>query len=165
MSITMIAAMARNRTIGIDNKLPWRIPDDMAFFKRTTTGTTVVMGRKTLQSFGGPLKNRRNVVLTRTADFQVEGCEVVHSVEEALETLRGEDLMVIGGEQIYRLFLPYADRLLLTEIEEEFDGDTHFPAFSSDEWEMAERIKGVRDERNPYDYYYTTYTRRPHSSE
>jgi len=160
MSITMIAAMARNRTIGIDNKLPWRIPDDMAFFKRTTTGTTVVMGRKTLQSFGGPLPNRRNVVLTRSADFREEGCEVVHSVEEALEKLRGEDLMIIGGEQIYRLFLPHADRLLLTEIDEEFEGDTQFPSFSYDEWEMSERIKGVRDERNPYDYYYTTYTRR-----
>ncbi|MFS0722305.1 dihydrofolate reductase [Paenibacillus sp. 1P07SE] len=160
MTITMIAAMARNRTIGRDNDLPWRIPDDMAYFKRMTTGTTVVMGRKTLESFGGPLKNRRNVVLTRSDDFRQEGCEIVHSVEETLERFRGEDLMIIGGEQIYRLFLPYADRLLLTEIEEDFDGDARFPEFDSKQWEQSQRVKGVRDEKNPYDYYYTTYIRR-----
>ncbi|WP_020616282.1 dihydrofolate reductase [Paenibacillus daejeonensis] len=164
MTISMIAAMARNRTIGVDNDLPWRIPDDMAYFKRMTTGTTVVMGRKTLESFGGPLKNRRNIVLTRSDDFSREGCEVVHTVEEVLEKYGEQDLMIIGGEQIYRLFLPHADRLLLTEIEEDFEGDTRFPEFDSNEWEQALREKGIRDEKNPYDYYYTTYVRRPAAS-
>ena len=164
MTITMIAAMARNRTIGVDNDLPWRIPDDMAYFKRMTTGTTVVMGRKTLESFGGPLKNRRNIVLTRSDDYSQEGCEVVHTVEEVLEKYGEQDLMIIGGEQIYRLFLPYADRLLLTEIEEDFEGDTRFPEFDSGEWEQVQREKGIRDEKNPHDYYYTTYIRRPAAS-
>ncbi|GGF90038.1 dihydrofolate reductase [Paenibacillus abyssi] len=160
MSITMIAAMAKNRTIGTDNELPWRLPEDMAYFRRVTTGTTVIMGRKTLESFGKPLKNRRNVVLTRNPDYRPEGCEIVHSIDQALGQFASADVMVIGGEEIYRQFLPYADKILLTEIDAEFEGDAQFPEFSAEEWQLAESVKGIRDEKNPYDYYFQTYVKK-----
>ncbi|RXZ81846.1 dihydrofolate reductase [Paenibacillaceae bacterium] len=160
MTITLIAAMGRNRTIGKDNKLPWKLPDDMAYFVRKTKGKTVLMGRKTLESFGKPLKNRTNIVLTRRDDFAQDGCIVAHSLDEAFVAAQGADVMVIGGEEIYRQALPFADVILLTEIDEEFEGDAHFPAFSADEWELADSIKGNRDDKNPYDYYFQTYKRR-----
>ncbi|WP_332908518.1 dihydrofolate reductase [Paenibacillus roseus] len=161
MAIILISAMAKNRTIGIENKLPWKLPEDMAFFRRTTTGNTVLMGRKTFESFGSrPLKNRLNVVMTRSADYVPEGCEIVHSVAEALDRYSGADLFVIGGEEIYRQLLPYADRILLTEIDEEFEGDSFFPEFAKNEWELIDSVKGIKHEDNPYSYYFQTYQRR-----
>jgi Dihydrofolate reductase len=161
VGITMIAAMDRNRLIGRNNELPWRIPADMAYFVRMTKGKTVVMGRKTLESFNGPLKNRTNVVLTRSRDFRPEGCEVVHSVEEALARYAGGgELMIIGGAEVYKQFLPYADKLLLTEIDEEFEGDTYFPSFDEAEWKLSGSEKGVKNDENPYDYWFRTYVRR-----
>ncbi|XEC92555.1 dihydrofolate reductase [Paenibacillus tarimensis] len=160
MSITLIAAMARNRTIGNGNKLPWHLPKEMAFFTRSTTGKTIIMGRNTFESFGKPLKNRLNVVLTRNKNYAPEGCEIVESVEEALERYRMADIMIIGGEQVYRQFLPYADRILLTEIDAEFEGDAFFPDFNPEEWVLTETVKGIRDENNPYDYYFQTYERK-----
>ncbi|WP_028561135.1 dihydrofolate reductase [Paenibacillus pinihumi] len=161
MAIILISAMAKNRTIGIDNKLPWRLPEDMAFFRRTTTGNTVLMGRKTFESFGSrPLKNRLNVVMTRSTDYAPEGCGIVQSVEEALQTYSDSDLYVIGGEEIYRQLLPHADRILLTEIDADFEGDSFFPEFAKDEWELTDSVKGIENEDNPYSYYFQTYQRR-----
>jgi dihydrofolate reductase len=160
MTITLIAAMARNRVIGIDNDLPWKLPDDMAFFVRSTKGKVVLMGRKTLESFNGPLKNRTNVVLTRQLDYAPEGCVIVHSVEEALERYRGEDIMVAGGAEIYALLLPFADTILLTEVEATIEGDTRFPAFSMDEWELAESDYHTTDDRHAYAFRFNTYVRR-----
>ncbi|MBD2847940.1 dihydrofolate reductase [Paenibacillus sp. IB182496] len=160
MSITMIAAMGRNRTIGKDNKLPWKLPEDMAYFKRMTTGQIVVMGRSTLESFGGALKNREaNVVITRNRDYACDGCRVVYSAEEALDLYPDRDVMIIGGEQIYRLFLPHADKVLLTEIEAEFDGDAFFPELPPDQWELQEKTPGETNEKNPYAYAFCTYIR------
>jgi len=159
MAITMIAAMARNRVIGSDNDLPWKLPDDMKFFMRTTTGHTVLMGRKTLESFDGPLKNRTNVVLTRDKSYAAAGCIVMHSVEEALERFGGEDLYVIGGAEIYKQLLPYADTILLTEIDAEVEGDARFPAFENDGWRLAASVPHPKDDRHAYSFSFNTYVR------
>ena len=162
MTISMIWAMDRDRAIGIDNKIPWRLPADMAFFKAYPMGKTVVMGRKTFQSFPKALPNRRNVVLTRTKGLRLEGVETVGSVEEALRKYGGEEeLVIIGGAEIYRQFLPYADKLLVTEIDDTFAGtDAFFPAYDETKWALAETREGVRDEKNPYNYRFLTFERR-----
>lgn len=161
MAIALIAAMDRNRTIGIENKLPWRLPAEMAYFKRMTLGKTVLMGRKTFESLPKPLVDRRNVVLTRQQDFQPEGCEVVHSVEEALELCKNDELMVIGGADIYAQMLPYADTILLTEVDTIIEGgDAFFPAFSESQWQIMESDSRDSDEKNRYAFTFQTFKRR-----
>ncbi|WP_308634305.1 dihydrofolate reductase [Paenibacillus silvisoli] len=159
--ITMIAAMARNRVIGIDNGMPWHLPAEMAHFRRSTLGKTVVMGRKTFESLGQPLKNRRNVILTRSLDYKPEGCEVVHSVEDAMAKFAspGEELIIMGGAEIYKQFLPHADKLLLTEVDAEVAGDAYFPAFGMDAWTVEGREPFTKDEKNAYDFEIVTYVR------
>lgn len=162
--ISMIYAMDERGGIGIDNKIPWRLPEDMAFFRRTTTGHTVLMGRKTFESVGGkPLPKRRNVVLTRNRGFQAEGCEVVHTVEDALarygDSGTDEELFIIGGAEVYALFMPYADRLCVTEISHQFEADAFMPKVDLSQWREASRVTGVKDEKNPYDYEFVTYER------
>ncbi|MGR6127292.1 dihydrofolate reductase [Paenibacillus sp. SER-28] len=158
MGISMIWAMAQNGVIGQDNKLPWRLPRDMAFFKEQTINKTVLMGRKTWESFGGKsLPNRRNVVLTRDQCYQVEGAEVIHSLEEGLQLAKQEELMVIGGAEIYALFWPHADRLIVTRIEETFEGDTTFPELDWNGWNIVNETPGIKDDRNPYEYRFVVY--------
>jgi len=159
--ITMIWAMDRNRGIGIENRIPWRLPADMAFFKSYTTGKTVVMGRKTFQSFPKALPNRRNVVLSRNSDLALEGAEVVTSVEEVLQRYGSEEeLVIIGGAEIYNLFMPYANKLLVTEIDETFAGtDAFFPAYDESKWVLKDRRIGEQNEKNPYVYRFLTYER------
>jgi dihydrofolate reductase len=161
----MIAAMAHNRAIGIDNRMPWRLPAEMAHFKRSTLGKTVLMGRKTFESLGArPLKDRLNVVLTRSQSYAPEGCEVVNSLQEALERYAGSahsELAVIGGAEVYKLFLPYADKLLLTEVEAEIEGDAFFPSFNENEWMLTESESYSKDEKNAYDFCIRTYVRKP----
>lgn len=130
--ISLIAAVGRNRAIGKNNKLLWDIPEDMAHFKRLTTGHTVIMGEKTYLSIGRSLPNRKNIVLSLDDNFQVEGAEVSHSLEEALEKYKGseEEVFVIGGGQIYKLSLPFADKLYLTVVEDSPEADTFFPDYS-----------------------------------
>lgn len=161
MSITLIAAMARNRVIGRDNGLPWRLPDDMKFFMRSTLGRTVLMGRRTFESLpGGPLKNRLNVVLTRRTDYRPDGCEVVRSVEDALKRYGGGELMVAGGAEVYALFLPHADRMLLTEVEVEVEGDAFFPEWNPEEWTLVESLEHPADERHAWPFRFNTYMRK-----
>lgn len=162
MTISMIFAMDRNRVIGIDNKLPWRLPADMAYFRKATMGHTVLMGRKTYESIGKPLDGRRNVIVTTNRDFQAEGCLVVHSVEEAMSLADGDEneVFVIGGAEIYRLVLPFADRLHVTEIDHEFAGDAFFPEIDDRIWEPVSVEQGVTDEKNPYSYRFVVYERR-----
>ncbi|ADM70357.1 Dihydrofolate reductase [Paenibacillus polymyxa E681] len=158
MGISMIWAMAQNGVIGRDNKLPWRLPRDMAFFKEQTINKTVLMGRKTWESFGGKsLPNRRNVVLTRDLRYQAEGAEVIHSLEEGLQLAKQEELMVIGGAEIYSLFWPHADRLIVTRIEETFEGDTTFPDLDWNGWNIVSETPGIKDDRNPYEYRFVVY--------
>lgn len=161
MSISMIWAMDANDIIGKDNDLPWHLPRDFAYFKEQTLGKRMLMGRKTWESLGGkPLKGRTSIVLTRDTGFQPAGAEVIHSLEEALaEGQKEGELMIIGGAEIYRMMLPYADKLLVTRIEEEFAGDTKFPEVRWDEWEEVSNTKGIRDEQNPYDYRFYVYQR------
>lgn len=159
MSITMIWAMSKNGVIGKDNGMPWRLPKDMAFFKQQTTGHTIIMGRKTWESFNGkPLPNRKNVVLTRH-DQTFDGADVIHSVEEGIAMAKEEPLFVIGGATVYTAFMPYADRLIVTRINETFDGDTFMDEVDLDRWQLVEEITGEKDEKNPYDYSFQFYER------
>lgn len=159
MRITMVAARGRNGTIGKDGDIPWKLPDDLAHFRRETSGKTVLMGRKTFESLGRPLPRRRNLVLTRDSEFSAEGVETVHRIEE-LERLGLEELYVIGGEQIYRLFLPLAQAQTLTEVEGEFAGDTFYPEFDRQVWEEVRRQEHPADERHAYPFAFTWLERR-----
>lgn len=160
MGITLIWAMSKNGVIGKDNQLPWRLPADLKFFKEQTTGKTMIMGRKTWESLGcKPLPNRRSVVVTTDQSYQAEGAEVVHSVEEALKYREDGELMVIGGAALFEHFIPLADRLLVTVIDEEFAGDVYFPEFNWNDFELVNETTGVRDDKNPFDYRFLTYER------
>ena len=158
--ISLIAAMDENRLIGKNNDLPWRLPADLAYFKKVTMDHTVVMGRKTFESIGKPLPGRENVIVTSQQDYKVEGATVVHSIDEllALDT-NSKELFIIGGAHLYEQNLPYADRLYLTEIQEQFEGDAYFPAFNQSEWNVISKEQGVKDEKNPYPYFFTVYER------
>ena len=158
--ITLIWAQGENGVIGRDNALPWRIPADMAYFKRETLGKTVVMGRKTWESFGSkPLKDRTNIVLTHNASYTAEGASVVHSIEEALAHAVGEEVMIIGGSEIYALSLPIADRLRVTRVRESFEGDAVFPTVDWSSWLLISSEEGIRDEKNVYRYEFEVYER------
>jgi len=143
--------MDANRVIGHENRLPWHLPADLKHFRRITMGKPVLMGRKTWESIGRSLPGRINIVITRTAGYTAEGCIVVHSVDEALVAAQGHDeLVVIGGEQLYRQVLPAADTLYLTRVEGDFPGDTFFPELDQDEWRTVECSERAPDDRNPY---------------
>lgn len=131
--ISIIVARAKNGVIGGGNELLWRISDDLKRFKSLTSGHPIIMGRKTYLSMGKPLPNRTNIVVTRDKNMNLSGCIVVHSIEEAIERAEGvdrEEIFVIGGEQIYRQALPFADRIYLTQVDKEFEGDAYFPDYS-----------------------------------
>lgn len=159
--VSMIFAMDRQRLIGKDNKLPWRLPADLAYFMRMTMGHCVVMGRKTFESLANPLSGRTNIIITRDRTYEApEGCIVVHAVEEALEKVTGEEFFVIGGTEIYSLFLPLADRLYVTEIDEEFTGDAYFPEFDIAEWRTKSMKEGTVDDHNPYPHRFIVFERK-----
>lgn len=142
--LALIVAAARNGVIGRQNALPWRIPEDLAHFRRTTTGHAVLMGRKTHESIGSPLRDRRNVVITRRRDARFDGCEVAHSLEEALALVSDDPLpFVIGGEELYRLALPHATQIFLTQIERDVEGDAFFPSLEPSEWNEVARRSGT----------------------
>lgn len=158
----MIFANDRNYLIGKDNWIPWDIPNDLGYFKAITTGKTIIMGRKTFESFGKPLPNRHHVVLTRNKDFQADGCVVFHQIEDVLDYIKpfsDQEVIVIGGSEIYQQFLKYADRLYITYIDAEFEGDTYLPEFDLSNWQLTSKEKGIKNEENPYDYYFLQYDR------
>lgn len=154
MLISMIAAMANNRVIGADNKMPWHLPADLAFFKRTTLKKPVIMGRSTFESIGRPLPNRKNIVLSRSTTDIHPDVEVFKSIEEALDTLTSEEeVMIIGGGTIYSQCLPMCKRLYLTHIDLAVDGDTHFPDYRADgQWSVIREELYQADSHNPYAY-------------
>jgi len=157
--ISIIVATDKNNLIGKDNDLPWRIPADLAYFKKVTLGSTIVMGRKTYESIGKPLPKRRNIILSRQ-EFHADGCETLHSIEEVERfNVDGEELFIIGGAHIFKETLPIADFLYLTYIDEEFEGDTYFPEVNEQDWELVSSEKGIKDEKNPYDYYFKKFKR------
>ena len=156
MRLSIIVAMDDNQLIGKDNALPWHLPADLGYFKKTTTGKTVLMGRKTYESIGFPLPNRRNVVVSRNTDFEAQGCEVVGSIDAALELSKDDDeVMVMGGASFYEQMLPSADRLYITKIEGEYEGDAHFPKFDRSEFREISRESHTPDEKNPHTYHFT----------
>jgi dihydrofolate reductase len=141
MKISMIAAMSENFVIGRGNNIPWRIPGEQKRFRALTTGKPLIMGRKTYESIGKALPNRRNVVISRSRDYVAAGCEVVHSLNEALELLKSEsEVFVGGGETIYRATLPLAHRIYLTTVHLKVDGDTFFPELGSDYREVESTL-------------------------
>ncbi|MED4731026.1 Dihydrofolate reductase [compost metagenome] len=163
--LSMIVAMDVERGIGKENKLLWHISEDLQYFKKLTSDRTVIMGRKTFESIGKPLPRRTNVILTRDVSYKAEGCLVYHSVDDVLSQYikkEKEEVFIIGGEEIYRLFLPYADRLYITQVDGNFHADTFFPAVSSDEWELTSRQKGAQD--TPCTYYFEIYDRKASES-
>ncbi|MHA0855251.1 dihydrofolate reductase [Paenibacillus sp. CMAA1364] len=161
MSVTLIWAMGSNGVVGKDGGLPWRLPRDMAFFKEQTIGKPVVMGRKTWESFGGkPLKERTNIIMTRDPNYTVQDGLVIHTMQEALAYAKDQELMIIGGAQIYKDWITRADRLLVTRINADFEGDTVFPDIEWSDWTLTEEVQGIQDERNPYEYAFCTYIRR-----
>ncbi|MGG1554106.1 dihydrofolate reductase [Paenibacillus ferrarius] len=159
MSISFIFAMDRNRAIGVNNKLPWHLPADLKFFKAVTMGHPILMGRKTYESIGKPLPGRRNVILTQNAAYAAEGCDVMHSVEEVVEAFRDQELFVIGGEEIFRLFSGSVSKMYITFIEHEFEADTFMSELDLSGWTIVSSEQGVRDEKNPYDYAFRIYER------
>ena len=160
MKISLIAAMADNGVIGRNNRLPWRLSADLQRFKALTMGKPVVMGRKTWESIGRPLPGRTNIVVTRDVGYRAEGCVVVHSVEQALEVAAGSDeVMVIGGANLYQQLLDRADRLYLTQVRADVEGDAWFPEFDSAQWREVERESHSRDDKNEYDYAFVTLDR------
>ena len=151
MLISLIAAVAENGVIGRDNELVWRLPDDFNYFKQTTTGHPIIMGRKTFESLGKPLPNRVNILITRNPDFAPEGTTVTKSLDEALEKAlhtQSPEAFVIGGAEIYRQALPKADRLYLTEVKATFKGDTYFPDYNRADWHEVSRRHHPADERH-----------------
>lgn len=161
MEISLIWAMGLDGVIGKGGAMPWHLPRDFAFFKERTMGRAMLMGRKTWDSLGGkPLPGRTSIVLTRDESFSAEGAKVVHNLEEALQAAGDEtELMVIGGAEIYKITLPVADRLIVTLIEESFDGDTFFPEIDWRQWTEVSSEQGIKDEKNPYDYRFVVYER------
>lgn len=152
MKISLIAAIADDRVIGIDNRLPWTLPADMQWFRKHTLGKPVIMGRKTFESFGGrPLPQRTNIVVTSDRDYVAEGAVVVHSIDEALQAAGNvEEVMIIGGASFYEQMLPRADRFYLTLVHGRFDGDAWFPEYESYGWWEKSRVEHDADENNPY---------------
>ena len=161
MKVTFIAAMDRNRVIGKENNIPWRIPRDWEYVKETTIGHSIILGRRNFESIGRILPGRRNIVVTRNPDFFFEGCEIVHSVQEVFDLCENEqEIFIFGGEEIYRAFLPYAEKMHITKINHEFKGDTFFPEVDFSEWMEVAVKKGIRDDKNPYSYSFHIYERR-----
>ncbi|WP_096154368.1 MULTISPECIES: dihydrofolate reductase [Bacillus] len=158
--ISLIVAYGRNKVIGKDNKMPWHLPADLRYFKETTLGKTVVMGRKTFQSIGKALPRRKNVVITSQLDFEATGCELISSLDEALQLAKEQETFIIGGATIYKQAIEHADFLYVTYIDEEFEGDAFFPEWNVDEWELLSSKKGEIDEKNKYNYYFNVYKRR-----
>lgn len=160
--ISIIVAAAENNAIGKDNQLLWHLPNDLKFFKRMTSGHTVIMGRKTFESFGKPLPNRRNIVITRQPGYKLDGAEVVHSLDEALG-LAGkevEELFIAGGAQIYKEALPITDKFYLTRVHESFEADAFFPEFDENDWQLVSREDFEADEKHAYGYSFLIYIRK-----
>ena len=161
--LSIIVAKAKNNAIGKDNQLLWHLSDDLKRFKTLTTGHTIIMGRKTFESLGRVLPNRKHIVFTQNPDFKVdnENVEVVHSMLQIQEYIENEEeAFVIGGAIIYNLLMPYVKKMYITEIDKEFDGDAFFPRIDETKWKEISREEGPEDEENDFTYAYITYVER-----
>ena len=161
--LSIIVAKAKNNVIGKDNQLLWHLSDDLKRFKKLTTGHTIIMGRKTFESLGRVLPNRKHIVFTQNPDFKVndENVQIVHSMLQIQEYIESqEEVFVIGGAMIYNLLMPYVKKMYVTEIDKEFDGDAFFPRIDEIKWKEISREKGPEDEENNFIYEYVTYEKR-----
>ncbi len=161
--ITLVVAAASNGVIGVDGRMPWHLPADLARFKRLTLGKPVLMGRRTHESIGRPLPDRPNLVLSRDPDYRADGCRTVRSLDEAIDVAAGmgaPELMVIGGGAVYAQALPGAQRILLTRVHAAPEGDTFFPAVDPREWQEVGRERRAADDRNPYAMDFLEFARR-----
>ena len=170
MKLSLIVALAQNHVIGIDNKLPWYLPNDLKYFKQVTMGKAIIMGRKTYESIGKPLPGRTNIIITRQSDYQPPGktgsVKVVSSLEEArdlaenLALINGQnEAMIIGGAEIYTQALNLVDRMYMTEVHAEVEGDAYFPQFDRSQWQAGAREDFSAEGGNPYDYSFVVYER------
>ena len=160
--LSIIVAKAKNNIIGKDNKIIWHLPEDLKHFKNITTGHTIIMGRKTFESLGRVLPNRKHIIFSNNPSFNVndENVKVVHSLLEIQDLIEGkEEAFVIGGAMIYNFLMPYVKKMYVTEIDKEFEGDTFFPKIDDNIWKETSREKGIKDEKNNLDYYFVTYER------
>ena len=166
MRLALIVAMAENRVIGVNNNLPWYLPDDLRYFKAITMGKPIIMGRKTLESIGKPLPGRTNIIISRNPELEADGCSVVSTLEDAVELSENISLIdgateaiVIGGGQIYALALPLVDRIYLTQVHAEINGDAWFPKFDRSDWQEVGRETFYAEGENPYDYSFVVLDR------
>ncbi len=166
MELAIIVAQSKNRVIGVNNDLPWRLPKDLQYFKKVTLGKPIIMGRKTFESIGKPLPGRANIVITSNKDCCIEGVQVVHSLEQAIEVGKVEaveqgqtEVMVIGGAQIYQQALSQCSKLYITEVDAVIEGDAHFPEVDYGQYHEVERENHASDDSNPYDYSFVSYER------
>ena len=158
-SLTLIAAVAQNRAIGLRGRMPWHLPDDLRHFKRVTLGKPVVMGRKTWEVIGRPLPGRQNIVISRNRDYRARGCEVAHSLDAALGVAEGAELMIIGGGELYRQALPGAQRMVLTIVDCAPEADTWFPAWSKSDWKLAGSEQHPTDDRHAFGFEFQEWVR------
>ncbi len=170
--LSILVAMAENRVIGRDNQLPWRLSADLKRFKQLTTGQTIIMGRRTYQSIGRPLPNRRTIVVSRNPDFHAEGVEVAASLDAAIALAQRtayvplaansqSEVFVVGGHELFRLALPRADRLYLTLVHAQVPGDVYFPEFNADDWQLTGAEHHPADAKNDWPFSFLLYTRKP----
>jgi len=166
MKLSLIAAMAEDRVIGIKNSLPWKLPSDMKWFRKHTLGKPIIMGRKTFESFGGrPLPERTNIVITRDENYQADGIVVVHSIEQAIEAARQTagnvpEAMIIGGASFYEQMLDKVDRMYLTFVHKSLEGDAWFPEYNLGQWQQVELIDVAADEKNIYPHQFVVYDKK-----
>jgi len=163
MIISLIVAASTNNVIGKDNKLLWHLPNDMKFFRNTTWGMPVIMGRKTFESLGKPLAGRTNIVITRQHDWHPEGAHVVHDLKEAMQVAAQTDakeIYVIGGGEIYKQTLPMTDRIYLTRVHTVIEGDAYFPAIDEKDWDLLSRLDFSADEKHAYAYSFEIWQRK-----
>lgn len=161
MEVCIVVAVAENGVIGKDNDLIWHLPADLKFFKNTTTGHHIIMGRKTYESIGKPLPNRTTIIITRKTDYTAEGCIVVNSLQDALAAVKNDDQpCIVGGAEIYRQAMDVTDVIYLTRIHHSFEGDTYFPEIPEDKWVVESEEPHQPDEKNKYPYTFTKYVRK-----
>jgi dihydrofolate reductase len=160
--VTIIAAMGKNREIGFKGKLPWNLPAELNHFRETTRGCPVIMGRRTHEAIGRVLPGRKNIIITRDSTYHVEGCIMVNTIEDALAAARDDDreIFVIGGTEIFKLALPYTQKMILTFVDANPEADTYFPEFNEDEWRETKSQSYQKDAENIYDFTIKTYERK-----
>lgn len=161
--LSIIVAVDKNNIIGKDNQLIWHLPEDLKRFKRLTSGHTIIMGRKTFESLGRVLPNRKHVILYNDMEMKIENenVEILEDISMLENYIKSEEEhFLIGGATIYKLLMPYASKLYLTRIYEEFEGDVYFPEIKEEEWQEVEREKGIKNEENPFEYEYITFTKK-----